>query len=318
MRRIPRSLLLALRDLSFVGLLAFSAGILLIGIAVQQDAVLFAEAYGVEVAALGVDPWPVLLATDWALGVLLWAFAIWCATRARAGTRWVWLPVALAALWVAVQSVGAIGPWERARWAFDWPGPAVPIIYADEGAGEFVALHAGWAFPPLVVGLLALAAVLGARVGRLPDDRAARRVTAPPRSGLALTGTVVGLTTLGGVAGAVAVYIVVERTSWLVPGDLVLSLVGDLVLPLAAALAAAALLSGTGPLGALATLLAALPAVGPPLDEWLRASAGDTVLLQALAAAVAVLAVASWRPSAQWAGELLGPAGMPPAASLPG
>lgn len=96
------------------------------------------------------------------------------------------------------------------------------------------------------------------------------------------------------VAGAGAVAALRAASGWLTAD-------GELA-TLTVALLAAALLSGTGPSGAVVTVLAALPVALVPLGSRF-AGGGD---LQAAAGATACAAVAAWRPCVAWAAELVG------------
>lgn len=314
---MPPSLLVAARDLALVAVAGFAACVAVTGLTTRRDIAQFTERHGYAYADFSwgqaVEP-----SVRWTLGVLAWAFAVWCATRARSGRRSAWLPGALAVSVVLVRATASALPdevWVSAA-VEQWPGVWLPFTWRDDGT---VALDGGspaWAYPVLVVALLAGAAWLGAHAGRWPDDRAARRVAAPPRAGLALAAVVVGLPALGGTAGAAAAFLAAmggstgpapETASWLT---------AQLGLPLLTALAATALLSGTGPLGVLATALVALPVVADPFQGWLVGGA-DALLGQAAGAAVATVAIALWRPAAAWGGEVLGPVRVPAAGSLP-
>jgi hypothetical protein len=323
-RRPPPSLLLAVRDLALVGVVAFALGLPVAGLAIQQDYAAFLAEHGYEVSDVSwhdaVEP-----TRSWVLVVMVFAFACWSACRARAARRTVWTPPAVAVGCVvgltAIGLVPAAGTVWQVPWLADevtWPGPALPLRWHADGTTELVAGHAGWAYPPLVAGLLLLACRLGALAGRRPDDPASRRVTPVPRAGLALAAVVVGLPAVGGTAGAIVAYAATERRPWAAPVDVTRGMVHDVALPLLVALVTAALLSGTGPLGALATLLVAVPVVWSPLHTWLRGWAGDPALAQAFAVTVAILAVALWRGCAVWGGEILGPARVPRADSLAG
>jgi hypothetical protein len=312
MKRVPTSLLLAVRDMALLGAVTFGLGVLVTAGAAQRDLVAFTDEYGYQNSAFPWT-WGLQAAGEWTATVLAWAFAVWLATRARAGHRTVRVPAALAA--VAVGAITATGL-RDVRGAFLWPGPAIPYRWHEDGTVTLDPSHPGWAFPPFVVVLLVAAALLGSRAGRRPDDAVAHGVVTTPRAGRAFAAVVVGLPGLGGTAGAVAAYVVMHPVGeGNTPADLAMSLIRELLLPLAMALIAAALLSGTGPLGALATALVAVPLAARPVLDWLAARASDLALAQAAGIALACLMVLLWRPAATLAGRAFAPTTVP--ASLP-
>ncbi len=316
MGRVPKSLLIAVRDMAVVALAALTSGWIVLGLAHQRG---MAQVAGL--VASGVTWWEALTASkDWTLSLLAWAFVIWCASRSRAGSRTAWLPGLLGAVLVTAGSAttlgcigGTAGVCEVGGYL--WPGPAFPQRWND---GSLDPGSAAWTFPLLAAGLLVLAAALGLRAGRLPDDGASRRITAASRPATALAVVVLGLPATAAMLAATLAWRAAEGSSWRTANMVhtMPMLTGRLV-PLALALIAAVLLSGTGPLGLLATAIVALPVVAEPFRIWLSHGwsaivLGETTgLLPAIGLAVVVVAVALWRPAAAWAGTVLGPARVP-------
>jgi len=252
--------------------------------------------------------------SGWAWGVAVWLAVAWCATRARASRRTVGLPLALAATLLALRA--ALALWDGLPWAsYDlWPGPVEPyhVPTGDGGLRPSLA-HPAWGFPLLFLALLVAAALLGARAGCRPDDAASRSVHLLPGRAVAMAGLVVGLPAAFGAAGAaVARYASrpPDGLDWSAPWAQV---VRDVGLPLVAALLAGALLSGTGPLGMLLTATVTLLVAEPPVLSWMIELNGAVPLGVPAGMVVACVAVALWRPAADWAVVTLAPLDAPAA-----
>ena len=301
MGALQRSLLTAGRDTVALATVALAACVYVTGRSVS-----WSTGPGTAVVDLSwgrtVQP-----STHWTLAVLAWIVVVWLASRARAGRRTVWVPGVLAGAVVVVRAVVALGPPDT--WLTfavgAWPGPALPFIDSPDQPVALIPGHPAWAYPPLVLGLLATAAWLGARAGRLPDDPASRHVATTSGRGVAMAAAAVGLATLGAVGGAVVADLVQNAAPEVTASDQVVGLVFDLGMPLLTVLSAAALLSGTGWLGTLATVVVGWPLVVGPFQSWARGGS-DLALGRAAGVAVAIAAVALWRPAAVRASEVLG------------
>ncbi|MBN9325933.1 MAG: hypothetical protein BGO38_11985 [Cellulomonas sp. 73-145] len=292
MSRIPRSVLHAVRD---------TAGLLLVTLVVGAALALW---------VVRTDPtWQHFvrdgLVSRWgSAGQLGWEharavaaplLAVWLASRARVELRSAWTSAWLAVVLVILASVVAVVPLPGgAQLLGVWPGPADPLQLRPDGSWA-VGVGPAWGFPVLTAGALMGAAVLGNRDGGRQDDGAAVRLLPLAAGGRMLAAAVVGIPATVATAGAVAALLV--GSGWLT-ADRELA-------TLAVALLAAALLSGTGPSGAVVTVLAALPVALVPLGSWF-AGGSDVLLLQAAAGATACAAVAAWRPCVAWAAELVG------------
>lgn len=307
---MPRSLLIAVRDLAALAAIAWPACLAVTYWSMRRDA---------EPAVLrGIVspdlPWhqAVQPSLGWTLSVLAWVLVVWCASRARAGRRSVWAPGALASVVVIARAAANLAPGSvRFLTAIgDWPGPAWPSTLDRDGALLLLAGHPAWAYPPLVVALLASGAWLGARAGRAADDAASRHVATASGPGIAVAAVVAGLPALGSLGGAAVAHLAEISSPYLTTSDTVVLLVWDLGMAALIVLAAAALLSGTGWLGVLATALVAWPLVTSPLRAW-WGGGGDVELGQSAGLAVAVVAVALWRPAAAWGGGALATADRP-------
>ena len=312
MGALPRSLLTAVRDLAALAVATFVLGGALDAAVMQFDRQeSLRHARLVPHSPVDVPfPWGGVLHEDWhwTLAILVWAAACWCAARARSGRSTRWLPAVVAAVLVAARSAAALLPAVSVVWFFDlWPGPVMPYRWDADGDIWISAAHPAWGFPALVVALLVTASVLGARAGRLPDDAASHRVTAVPRSGLPVAAVVVGLPAVGATVATVLVYLALAHDPTAFGGNGTGDPAGELVPHLVTVVAAAALLSGTGTLGAIVTALAALTVVEPPVSRWI-AGGGDPLVGLAAAIALVCLVVALWRPCAAWGAEILGPA----------
>lgn len=312
MRRPPTSALLATRDLAALAAAAFGLSLVVAALAERHNLAVLAG-YDDETVSFTWGP-PLGMARVWTGQVLGYAAVVWCATRARAGERTAWLPCAVATSGALAVSAVTLVLVPTRPWDVFWPWFDAPFRWHPDGSLALDPTHPTWAFPPLVVALLVTAAWLGSRAGRRADDPLARRVVAPERGGAALAAVVVGLPALGGTAGALVAHVsagypppVAGDSAWTA---------AEAALPLVLAVAAAALLSGTGRLGVLATLLAAAPAVVAPLSAWFGARAGGAALAEAAACGLVVLVVAVWRPCAVWACEVL--AGVRAPAHRPG
>lgn len=292
MSRIPRSLLHAVRD---------TAGLLLVTLVVGAALALWVvgtdPAWQRFVREGLVSTWGSAAQLGWehARTVAAPLLAVWLASRARVGLRSAWTAAWLAVVLVLLASVLAVVPLPHgARLLGLWPGPADPLQLRPDGTWAAGATPA-WGFPLLTSGVLLVAAVLGHRDGGRQDDGAAVRLLPLAAGGRMLGAAVVGIPATVATVGAVAALLV--GSGWLTAD-------GELA-TLAVALLAAVLLSGTGPSGALVTVLAALPVALVPLGSWF-AGGRDVLLLQAAAGATACAAVAAWRPCVAWAAELVG------------
>lgn len=313
MGALPRSLTTAIRDLSVLAAVAFVLGGALDAVVTQFDRLDFVRAS----SRITLDDipfsWGTVLREDgrWTGTLLVCAAACRCATRARHGRVARWVPMVVATLLVAARSASAVMPGTLGIWFDDlWPGPSMPYRWwTADGSVGLAAAHPAWGFPLLVVALLGAASVLGARARTLPDDGASRRVTAVSRSGLPLAAAVIGLPAVGATAAAVLAYLALDRGFGFGP-DAVTGLVGELVPILITVVAAAALLSGTGRLGAVVMGLVGLGTVAPAVTAWLPGT-NDLVLALAGAVAVLCLTVALWRPCTTWGAEILRPLRVP-------
>lgn len=311
MGAVPRSLLVAVRDLAALAAVAFPGATALVIAAARRERIEFAAQSAGRITPEDLPfGWDLVgpSAARWTASLLLWLAVCWCATRARAGRRAAWLPAAVAAVVLAARTALPLLRCTGFAWWYEvWPGPSMPYRWDADGGGSLLWWHPAWGFPVLALALLAAAAALGARAGRRPDDLASHRVTPAPRPGVALAAVVVGLPALGGTAGALAAGFAASgggapalASPWGQVGQ-------DVGLPLATALLACALLSGTGPIGtALAVVVATLTARGPLLD-WMAGRSGDLLLGCAAGMALACGAVALWRPCAAWGGDILAP-----------
>ncbi len=316
MGAVPRSLLTAVRDLAALAAIAWPACLAVTYWSMRRDA-----EPAVLLGLVSPDlPWrqAVPPSLRWTLSVLAWVLVVWCASRARAGRRSVWVPGALASVVVMARAAANLAPGSvRFLMAIgDWPGPALPYTLDRNGAVVLLAGHPAWAYPPLVVALLTAGAWLGARAGRAADDAASRHAATASGPGIAVAAVVAGLPALGGLGGAVVAHLAEIASPYLTTSDSVVLLVLDLGMPALIVLAAAALLSGTGRLGALATALVAWPVVTGPLLGW-WGGGGDLELGQSAGLAVAVVAVALWRPAATWGNGALATINRPGALDRP-
>lgn len=333
MGAVPRSLLIAVRDIVILLVVASACSLALCAWATYIDQLdwwrhslpLLAEAHRRLEALTGTRSpfasppaptvawdWVARTAAGWAGGLSLWIAACWIATRARAGRRTVWVPVTVAAVVVVTRSLLAFpGAFGRSSLGFPelWPGPATPGRLAEDGSVALFAWHPGWAFPPLVVALLVAASWLGSRAGRLPDDGASRHVVPAARGGRLLAAAVVGPPAVGGASAAAVGYVLGTRDA---VHPTTHSVVLELVAPLALAVLTAVLLSGTGPLGVAVTALASVPVVLGPMLAWAALRAGELAIVEAAGAALLCTAVALWRPCTTWAADLLAPVHRPP------
>ncbi len=338
MGALPRSLTTAIRDLSVLAAVAFVLGGALDAVVTQFDRLDVVRAS--KWIALQDIPfsWGTVLREDgrWTGAVLVCAAACWCATRARHGRVARRVPMVVATLVVAARSAGAVMPGTLGIWFDDlWPGPSMPYRFTADSSIGLAAAHPAWGFPLLVVALLGAASLLGARAQTMPDDGASRRVATAPRSGLPLAAAVVGLPAVGATTAAVLAYLALDRSldpnavpdfdprdlagsvarlDHVFGPDAVTGLVGELVPILITVVAAAALLSGTGRLGAVVTGLVGLGTVAPAVSAWLPGT-NDLVLALVGAIAVLCLTAALWRPCTTWGTEILrplrGPAPLP-------
>jgi len=336
-RHVPRSLLVAARDIAILGAIGFALCVAVTGWSMRRDlADSMADHSGWADEqfswAQAVQP-----SLRWTMAVLVWVAAIWLATRARTGRRTVWVPGVLGCVLVLAQAAVALTPPVRAHLAWHatwlqsvagWPGPAVPFRWITTWAGtepipplgldlppQLIADHPAWAYPGLVVLLLAAAAWLGARAGALPDDAASHRVVLTPIPGVGLSAAVLGLPTLGALAAATAAYVSAGSARWqldsggprLVAATDSSWLVPELVAPLLIGLVAAALLSGCGRLAVLGTALVGVSVAAGSFQRWFDGG-GLAWLGHAVASMAAIVAVALCRPAALWGAEILAPA----------
>ena len=316
--RVPPSLVRAVRDGLVLGAATFVLGAAVDAAVTQfdrQETLRHAPSVPPDLVPFS---WSDVLREDWSWtrAVAVWAMVCWCATRARTGRRTRWLPVAVAALVVVARSVVAtVAPLSPYSFGELWPGPVSPYRWDEQGGLWVSAAHPAWGFPVLAVAVLVAASLLGARAGRAPDDAASHRVGPLPPPGLAVAAVVVGLPALGATAAACGAYVALTRGPYYSGAEVAHWLVGEVAVPLLLTMVAAALLSGTGPLGSAVTALAVLAIAAPPVTTWF-AGGGDLLLAQAAATAVACAVVALWRQCATWGGDVLAPA-LAPAAAVP-
>ncbi len=316
MGAVPRTLLVFARDLVVLSAVAVVGGS---GIMAACTQVLRLEiaAHPGPAGPLTVEPldWGAALQSGWgwARAVAVWLAVCWWATRARARGRTAWLPAALAVTTVMLRAALSLVDPGPVIWFDLWPGPAAPYRWHDAGVHPAL-LHPAWGFLLLLVALLVAASLLAVRSGRATDD-AAGALTPPRRRGVALAAVVVGLPAAVGVAGAlVAGYVSHTPDGLSAPG---LQTVHDVAVPLAAALVAAAVLSGTGLVGGLLVALVTLVTAGPPVLAWMLVLNPVTALGVPAGMLVACAAVALWRPAAVWGADVLTSADVPPAGIQP-
>ncbi|WP_263732366.1 hypothetical protein [Cellulomonas sp. SG140] len=292
MSRIPRSVVHAVRDTT--GLLLVT---LVVGAALGLWVVRTDPTWQHVVRDGRVSAWGSAAQLGWehVRTVAAALLVVWFASRARAGLRSAWTAAWLAVALVLLASVVAVVPLpDGARLLGVWPGPADPLRLRPDGSWA-AGVTPAWGFPVLTAGVLLVAAVLGNRDGGRQDDGAAVRLLPLAAGGRLLGAGVVGVPATVAAAGAGAALL--AGSGWLTAD-------GELA-TLTVALLAAALLSGTGPSGAVVTVLAALPVALVPLGSW-SAGGADVLLVQAAAGTTACAAVAAWRPCVAWAAELVG------------
>ncbi|HEX5333619.1 MAG TPA: hypothetical protein VFW79_13340 [Cellulomonas sp.] len=237
------------------------------------------------------------MSIGWTLTVLAWVAACWVATARQARSGRAWLPLGVGATAVAVQCVLAFAPPNGIVAPVGWPGPAQPIDWSVDAWPLTLADPA--ALSPLVV-LLALAgaswwAQRPARrsAGRRRDEAGVGRAAAR-RALLA-----VGVPALALWLGAVTVLVATDAYGWgtgraallpmavLEPGGSLLLLV-----------AAGALISGAGRVGALTLVAAQIATTAPIVLMWWGGSSDQLLLACALSAGASACA-ATWRPVAR-------------------
>lgn len=297
MTRISSAALHALRDVVCVLATALVAGTCLAYWILRTDATWQHWIRSGLVTASGTA---MTMGWDWVRAIALPVLAVWWAARARARLRTRRLAGTTAAALVLICTVVAVLPWPHGRTTGFWPGPVDPFVVPTDGSWALASTPA-WGYPVLTALALVGTAALGRRAGTGPQPRSTGTLGPLPSGGRLLTVTVVGVPAALALAGALTA--VGTGSGWLV-GDASL-------LDLVVALAAAALLSGTGPSGAVVTVLCAAPVAVRPVLSWL-AGGTDVLLLQAVAGTVACLVVAAWRPCAVWAAGTVGSAGPPP------
>ncbi|MBN9375238.1 MAG: hypothetical protein J0I40_07585 [Cellulomonas sp.] len=250
---------------------------------------------------------------QWSRDVVVWVAVCWCATRARAQLRTVWLPATAGLVAVGLRTALPLLGVGAASWSDLWPGPATPYSIQDmwdnPTALHLVVLHPAWGFPLLLAALVVAAAVLGAHAGRRPDDASSHPVAPVSRVGALAALVVVGLPALGATAGAMvarhATGEVVDPLAGTHGGELL----HDVAAPLVLALVAVGLLSGAGIVGGVLAAVVTAMTVVPPLLSWMAAQVLVPVWLGVPAGiTVACAAIASWRPAALWSGGVLAPA----------
>lgn len=313
MGAVPRSLLIAARDVVALGAVAFMG-------ATAVDAActrLLAQEYAAHAWPDGppIDVpfvWSQVAQSGWGWtrGVVVWLAVCWCATRARALLRTVWLPAAAALVVVGLRTaLPLLAPTEESWWDA-WPGPAMPyrIAWDDPTAMHPTVLDPAWGFPLLLAALVVGAALLGARSGRRPDDGAAHRVAAVSRIGALAALVVVGLPALAATAGAIVARYVTGGVE--PPGQGPWGgVVHDVAVPLGLALLAVALVSGTGMVGGVLVALVTAITVVPPVLSWMSAqSLVPGWLGVPVGIVVACAAIGLWRPAALRGAEALAPA----------
>jgi hypothetical protein len=333
MGAVPRSLLIAVRDVAaltavaFVGATAVAAACTRV---LQREYAAHTWPGGIPIDVPFVWSQVAQTGWQWTRGVAVWLAVCWCATRGRGLLRTVWLPATAGLVVLGLRTVLPLLGAGAATWWDLWPGPSVPYSLADmwdnPSVLHLMVLHPAWGFPLLFAALVVSAAVLGARSGRGHDDAASRHVAPVSRRGAAAAAVIVGLPALGAIAGALV--------SWHASaGSEDPALAGPsaaadyVVAPLAIAVLACALLSGTGPVGGALATTAAVLAAGPLVLGWMFEVNTRPILWFELTTytalgvpagmVVACVAAAVWRPVALWGGAALARLGSPPAQPSP-
>jgi len=254
------------------------------------------------------DWWGSLVAvTPWLARVLLWYAVCWTATRARATSRTVAVPAALAVGGVVALSVATF-VWPSPELATTWLGPTAPYVPDDLSHSLTVTNPAVW-FPVLAALGLAVASWCGARSGRAGGVVPLRR---PSPVATAATVLVPGLPVLALAVGATFAWWEDDEHRFHTADDL-RWFTAQVLLLLIASLVAAVLLSGTGRAGALVVGLLALAAgVGPVADWWYGGAdwwtgGHDNQLVLGVCSALACVLAATWRPAAYWLDDVLDP-----------